>query len=623
MSLYRTLVASLIFLAPTTLHAARQMESLDRGLVAVQVPGTGVYVGWRMFGNDPPGIAFNLYRDKAKLNSSPITSSTNYMDPDGKADSIYYVRPVIGGVEQEPSAPAKVWPHQYIDIPVQQVPGDPNWTYSLNDAAIGDLDGDGRYELVVKRLPHGRGGGKMAMVEAYKLDGTFMWRINMGPNITAWEELNMIVYDFDGDGRAEVALKTSELTVFGDGRKIGDTNGDGKTEYWETATSSNAAREFMTEGPEFLSIVKGATGKELARVNYIGRDPIVQWGSPRHRLAQLAHRSNKFHMTPAYLDGERPSLVICRGIYHRIKMQAWNWRDGKLQPLWTWDSAREADPNYTGQGNHNLSVGDVDQDGKDEITYGGCVIDDNGKGLYSTGLGHGDAMHLSDMDPSRPGLEIWRCLEGGDYGCEFRDARTGQILIRYTSNRDTGRCCAADIDPRYPGYELWGPSGCPLYSCSGKIIAPAGPRSVNFAIYWDGDLLRELLDHKWLGPSVGAGVGEIDKWDYQDQKLVPLLIASGTYSCNYTKGTPMLQADLLGDWREEVIWRTKDNRKMRIYTTTIPTNYRIYTLMHDPQYRLAVAWQVCAYNQPPHPGFFLGHDMKLPAPTPDIRTAPK
>jgi len=378
----------------------------------------------------------------------------------------------------------------------------------------------------------------------------------------------------------------------------------------------------MTEGPEFLSIIEGYTGRELARTNYIGRDPISQWGKSGQNLSQLAHRSYKFHITPAYLDGEKPSLVICRGIYERMKMAAWNYRNGILQQIWTWDSA-DYDSSYNGQGNHNLSVGDVDKDGKDEIAYGGCVINDNGTGLYSTGLDHGDAMHLSDMDPCRPGLELWRCLEwaDGQYGTEFRDAGTGQNLIRYTATKDTGRCCAGDIDPRYLGYELWGSTGCPLYSCNGTVIRAASPSLMNFMIWWDDDLLREMLDHNWLGDPLRTGVGRIDKWNYNTSTLTTLLTATGTYSCNDTKGTPILQADILGDWREEVIWRTQDNRNMRIYTTIIPTQLRIYTLMHDPQYRLAIAWQVCGYNQPPHPGFYLGDGMNWPAPAPDIKLA--
>lgn len=600
----------------------RRMEDINRGVVAVKLTGMGVYVGWRVFGTDPAGIAFNVYRGSTKVNATPITDSTNYTDAGGSLSDVYSVRPVIDGQEKGCSETVSVWANQYLDIPVRQIPGDTGWTYTVNDGAVGDLDGDGKYEIVVKRLPPSIGVGNIAYIEAYRMDGTFMWRVCMGPNFTEWEEMNQIVYDFDGDGKAEVALKTSELTTFGDGTQIGDTNGDGKTDYSDSATYNGTARIFMTQGPEFLSILEGSTGRELARTDYIGREPISQWGTAGMNLEQLAHRSVKFHMTPAYLNGRTPSLVICRGIYHRSKMEAWNWQGGQLKKVWAWDSGECGDPNYDGQGNHNLSVGDVDQDGRDEIAYGGCVVDHNGKGLYSTGLKHGDAMHLSDMDPCRPGLEIWRCLETST-GAEYRDAKTGQILIQYKTTTDCGRACAGDVDPCHPGYELWAGTGCPLYSCDGTVINSTipSPLTINYMIYWDGDLQRELLDHTW-SDALGTGVGRIDKWYYQTTTRVTLLNATGAYSCNGTKGTPVLQADLLGDWREEVIWRTSDNRAMRLYTTIYPTTYRIFTLMHDPQYRVAVAWQVCGYNQPPHPGFYIGAGMTYPPALPNIVLVP-
>jgi rhamnogalacturonan endolyase len=599
----------------------RQMEDLDRGLVAVYRSGAGVYVSWRLFGADPAGVGFNVYRGSAKVNTTPVTDSTNYLDAGGTLSDVYSVRPVVDGQEKGCSEMVTTWPNQYLDIPVQQIPGDTGWTYQINDGAIGDLDGDGKYEIVVKRLPATDGAGHNAYVEAYRMDGTFLWRVSIGPNLLEWEELNPIVFDFDGDGKAEVALKTSEGTVFGNGSSIGDTNGDGITDY-SSSTVYNS-RWWIVDGPEFLSILEGSTGKELARTDYIRREPIVQWGLTTHNISQLGHRAEKFHMTPAYLDGKRPSLVICRGIYHREKMEAWNWRDGALTRLWAWDSAGEADPNYDGQGNHNFSVGDVDQDGRDEIAYGGCVVDHNGKGLYSTGLDHGDAIHMSDMDPSRQGLEIWRCLEwaDGQYGFEFRDACTGQNLIRRTATKDCGRCCAGDIDPRYPGYELWGSTGCPLYSCNGTVISAASPVDMNFMIHWDGDLGGELVDH-YFNTATRMGNPKIEKWNHESGTLTLLLTDTLTSSCNDTKGTPTLQADLFGDWREEVIYRSIDNRFMRVYITNIPTTYRIFTLMHDPQYRLAAAWQVCGYNQPPHPGFYLGNGMTYPPALPDIVLVP-
>jgi len=304
----------------------------------------------------------------------------------------------------------------------------------------------------------------------------------------------------------------------------------------------------------------------------------------------------------AYLDGEKPSLVMCRGYYTRAVLVAWNWRDGKLTRVWTFDSddGTAGNRDYRGQGNHNLSVGDVDGDGRDEIVYGACCIDHDGRGLYSTGLGHGDAMHLSDMDPDRPGLEVWAIHENPShpYGANLRDAATGAVIWGAQA-ADVGRGVCMDLDPRYRGYECWASGISGLYNCTGQRISDFKPRSCNFGVWWDGDLLREILDSN-----------KITKWDWEKASEITLVTAQGCTSNNGTKSTPCLCADILGDWREEVIWRTTDNRHLRIYTTTIPTAHRLYTLMHDPQYRLSVAWQNVAYNQPTQPGFYLGDGME-------------
>jgi rhamnogalacturonan endolyase len=319
----------------------------------------------------------------------------------------------------------------------------------------------------------------------------------------------------------------------------------------------------------------------------------------------------------AYLDGERPSLVMCRGYYTRSVLAAWNWRNGNLTHLWTFDTddGTPGNESYRGQGNHNLSVGDVDRDGKDEIIYGACVIDDNGKGLYSTGLGHGDAMHFSDLDPDHPGLEVFNIQERfDDAGANLRDAATGEILWEKPSvqtatfGRDRcegpGRGLCINIDPRYRGSECWvaGNGGIVgLFSAKGEMICETSPRSCNFAAWWDDDLLREILDRNFIA-----------KWNWQQSTLDILFTATECYSINGSKATPNLSADLFGDWREEVIWRTRDNNELRIYTTTIPSDRRFVTLMHDPVYRLAIAWQNVGYNQPPHTSYYIGEDMDAP-----------
>jgi rhamnogalacturonan endolyase len=603
----------IFFLSTNTLHAQRQMENLARGVVAVNQDDGKVYIGWRMFGTDPEKIAFNVYRDKTKINSQPITNSTNFVDNNSSADSVYTVRAVIDGQEGKPTAPAKVWNQNYISIPLQTPEG-----CTPGDASVGDLDGDGEYEIVLKqemrpRDNSQRGTTGQTRLEAYKMGGTFMWRINLGQNIREGAHYTQfMVYDLDGDGRAEVACKTADGTVDGKGKVIGDPN----------ANYVNDSGMIL-DGPEFLTIFDGKTGAELVTADYVpprGGDG-SGWGDSN------GNRVDRFLACVAYLDGERPSLVMCRGYYTRAVLAAWNYRDGKLTKVWTFDSddGTEGNQAYRGQGNHNLSVGDVDSDGKDEIIFGACAIDDDGTGLYSTGMGHGDAMHLSDIDPNRAGLEVWAIHENPRHpnGANLRDARTGEVIFGLEL-RDPGRGLAMDIDPRYPGYECWANNSDGLYSCKGEKISDTKPNSCNMGIWWDGDLLREILDGRGGGRRSGRGGAYIDKWDYVNG-TVSRLLNGADYNCvtnNGSKANPCLCADIFGDWREEVIWRTTDGNELRIFTTTIPTEHRIYTLMHDPVYRLAVVWQNVAYNQPAHTGFYLGESMKSP-PRPKIRLANK
>ncbi len=601
-------VIILLIMSIAPLKAQRQMEKLDRGLVAVQV-SNGVFISWRILGSEWIGVSYNLYRKSEKLNPEPITGASNFLDSSGNLESEYFVRAVINDIEQESSDTIKPWSQNYYDIPLRDIPG----TYELNEASVGDLDGDGDFEIVLKR-PSTDMSAEPAythLLEAYHMDGSHMWTIDYGPNHLAPQQNNFIVYDLDGDGSAEVITKTSDGGIDGTGIEMGDTDGDGIINYRFSATSDD-----ITQGPEYLSVYDGLTGRELERIDYISRDPLVQWGEPGMSLTQLAHRADAVMLAVIYADGKNPSLVMCRGIYHRTKMVALNYKNEKFKEIWRFDS-EEWPEEFRGQGNHSLSVADVDQDGCDEIVYGSMTIDHDGTGLNSTGLGHGDALHVSDMDQDRPGLEVWQALEQGPhYGGTYRDARTAEIMIQYFGNRDMGRACAGDITSSYPGYEMWGGTECPIYSSNGTVIGPDKILPANFMVWWDGDLLREILDHQWLGTAAGVGIGTISKYDGSDD--VNILTANGTYSINGTKGNPTLSADILGDWREEVIWRTADNKALRIYTSTELTPHRIYSLMHDPQYRLAIAWQMNAYNQPPHPGFYLGTGMDSIPPPPLI-----
>lgn len=589
----------------TEAAGTRQMEFLDRGVVAVKT-GTGVFVSWRLLGTEGSNVSFNVYRDGTKVNASPITNSTNLQDASGTSSSKYTVRAVVGGTEQSASAAASVWGNNYLSVPLSipaggTTPDGVAYTYSANDASAGDLDGDGEYELIVKWDPSNSKDNSQSgytgevFIDAYKLNGTRLWRISLGKNIRAGAHYTQfMVYDLDGDGKAEVAMKTADGSKDGTGTVIGDASKDYRN-----------SSGYVLSGPEFLTIFNGQTGKALSTVNYEpARGNVSDWGD------NYGNRVDRFLAAIAYLDGERPSLVMARGYYTRTVLVAYNWRNGQLTKQWTFDSNTSGNSGYAGQGNHNLSVADVDGDGKDEIIYGAMAVDDNGKGLYTTGLHHGDAMHLSDLDPDRAGLEVFQVHETpSNAGVEFRDARTGQLIWGIPTTKDIGRGMAADIDPRYKGAEVWADGG--LYTAKGQKIGTTLPSSTNFGIWWDGDLLRELLDSN-----------RIDKWDYANSKTVNLLTASGVSSNNGTKSTPNLQADLFGDWREEVVWRTSDSSALRIYTTTAVTDKRIYTLMHDPVYRLGIAWQNVAYNQPPHTGFYLGEGMSTP-PVPNIHYAGK
>ncbi|MEK4362532.1 rhamnogalacturonan lyase [Paenibacillus sp. FSL M8-0212] len=579
------------------------MEYLDRGVVAVKT-GTGVFVSWRLLGTEGSNVSFNVYRDGTKVNATPITNSTNLQDASGTSSSKYTVRAVVSGTEQAASAAASVWGNNYLSVPLSvpaggTTPDGVAYTYSANDASAGDLDGDGEYELIVKWDPSNSKDNSQSgytgevFIDAYKLNGTRLWRISLGKNIRAGAHYTQfMVYDLDGDGKAEVAMKTADGTKDGTGVVIGDASKDYRN-----------SSGYVLSGPEFLTVFNGQTGKALSTVNYEpARGNVSDWGD------NYGNRVDRFLAAIAYLDGERPSLVMARGYYTRTVLVAYNWRNGQLTKQWTFDSNTSGNSGYAGQGNHNLSVADVDGDGKDEIVYGAMAVDDNGKGLYTTGLHHGDAMHLSDLDPDRPGLEVFQVHETpSNAGVEFRDAGTGQLIWGAKTTKDIGRGMAADIDPRYKGAEVWADGS--LYTAKGQKLGTTLPSSTNFGIWWDGDLLRELLDSN-----------RIDKWNYANNTTMNLLTASGVSSNNGTKSTPNLQADLFGDWREEVVWRTNDSSALRIYTTTAVTDKRLYTLMHDPVYRLGIAWQNVAYNQPPHTGFYLGEGMNTP-PVPNIRYA--
>ncbi len=597
-------------LAAVPATGARQIERLDRGVVAVPAIDGGNLVSWRLLATDAQAVGFNLYRDGVKLNAAPLTGATNYRDTTGTAAATYAIKVVVNGREQDRAFSARVWQAGYGNIPIQQPAAGTNpdgsaFTYTANDASVGDLDGDGRYEIVLKWDPSNSKDNAQSgvtgpvILDAYTLDGRRLWRINLGRNIRAGAHYTQfMVQDFDGDGRAEVVMKTADGTTDGEGRVIGDAAADHRN-----------AGGYILRGPEFLTVFQGATGRALSTIKYVpGRHPNTENPTPT-QLSQIwgdnyGNRSDRFLAGVAYLDGSRPSIIMGRGYYTRSTIAAFDFRNGQLTQRWFFDSAAQNNSDYAGQGNHNLSIADVDNDGRDEVIYGSMAINDDGTPMWSARVngikvGHGDALHVGDLDPNRPGLERFGVHEdfagNGGIAATMMDARTGQVLWTVSGNRDNGRGVSADIDPRYVGEENWSARHAGLMTANGTVISSAKPAQTNFAIWWDGDRLREFLDGT-----------TISKWDWTTGTTKTVLSMTGTISANGTKATPALAADILGDWREEVVMAAADNQSLRIYATPYATDTRLVTLMHDPVYRNSVAWQNVAYNQPTHTGFYLG-----------------
>jgi rhamnogalacturonan endolyase len=612
----------LLLMLSSTAFSQRRMEYLNRGMYAVSENNGKAFVSWRLLATDAEGIAFNIYRSTGKakavkLNKQPITQTTTYHDEavDTLQNNTYYVKAVLKGKEAETgnSFVLKAHAKPYLSISLRTPPG-----YAPNDASVGDVDGDGEYEIILHQVGRSHDNSQAGytdppIFQAYKLDGTFLWQINLGKNIREGAHYTQfIVYDLDGDGKAEVAMKTADGTIDAKGKVIGDSGKD-----WRNNSG------YILSGPEYLTIFNGLTGEAMATVDYIAPRYPSSLTPSTQELKDMwgdgyGNRMDRFLGCVAYLDGVHPSLVMTRGYYTRTVLAAWNWGGGNLSNIWTFDSDDASGLNrmYRGQGNHNLTVADVDDDGKDEIVFGAMTIDDNGKGLYSTKLGHGDALHVSDLDPDRPGLEVFDIQERfDDAGANFRDAKTGEVIWKKASvkagadGEGPGRGLALDIDPRYKGYECWvaGAGITGVFDCKGNKIADNSP-ACNMGIFWDGDVLSEILN----GTSVA-------KWNYNESRANKIFDARD-FDCvqnNGTKSNPCLSADILGDWREELICRTRDNNELRIFSTTIPTEKRFYTFMQNPQYRLSIVWQNVAYNQPPHTSFYVGEGMAMP-PMPNI-----
>ncbi len=582
--------------APAYDLAKMQREKLGRGVIAVRQNADEVFVTWRYLSRDAMDTAFDVYRDGKKINKQPIKDVTFFVDKN-KGGGVYSVKPA-GRNEKSVSwtLPADA-PIGYVNIPLDRpeggtAPDGREYTYAPNDASIGDVDGDGEFEIILKWDPSNSHDNSHAgytgnvYLDCYKLDGTKLWRIDLGRNIRAGAHYTQfMVYDLDGDGSAEIVVKTADGTVDGKGKVIGNADADHRNK-----------NGYILEGPEFLTVFSGRTGEALDTIDYIpARGKVTDWGDP------YGNRVDRFLAAVAYLDGVKPSVVMCRGYYTRTVLAAFDWDGKKLKHRWTFDSGSSPENKaYRGQGNHSLQVADVNGDGKDEIIYGSMAINNDGTGLYSTGLGHGDAMHVTQFSPDLPGLQLWQCHESGKNGATLRDAATGEILFQVKSDKDVGRCSAADIDPTNPGLEMWASHGVGMRNIKGeKMPLPEKPKlPINMFVWWDGDLLREMLDGN-----------TVSKWDWKAHTAKPLVQFEGASSNNGTKSTPCLQADITGDWREEVLLRSNENDALRLYISTIPTEYRFHTFLEDPVYRLSIVTQNVGYNQPTQPGFYFGPDL--------------
>ena len=624
-----------------------QMEKLDRGLVVIPI-GTTRTLSWRFLGTDDEGkTTFNILRDGETI----VENRYETFYKDNKGGSSYQIVTLVDGVPVDTTAAVKPWDKNYLPVKLQRPQAGSDYSYSPNDCSVGDVDGDGQYEIFVKWDPsnskdNSQGGitGNV-YIDCYRLDGTFLWRVDLGKNIRAGAHYTQFqVYDYDGDGRAEMMCKTAPGSLDGKGNYVNQaaTNATIKaasnTKVWRTSDGR------INGGHEYLTVFNGLTGEAVHTIAYFPNrnatttlseaEGSFNWDdrSGKTDKGSYGNRGERYLAATAYLDGPEghASGIFCRGYYTFAYIWAVDFDGTELKHRWlhmsdTKTTYKVMDANhktstYKGtictsglgrytmyaNGNHNMSIADVDGDGKDEIIWGSAALDDDGKMLYAVGFGHGDAIHLADLDPDRPGLELFDIHEEkGTYAWDLHDAATGEIIWKGgQSGADNGRGLAADILGAR-GYEFWSAYGGfdsasrnqnPFNTLTGKQAGSTKP-SMNFRIYWDGDLMDELLDGTTISKYGGSALGVGN---------TPIGSLGSPASCNGTKATPCLSADIFGDWREELIlWSTTDNATLNIYTTTTGTKYRVPTLMHDHTYRMAICWQNNAYNQPPHLGYFL------------------
>ena len=635
------LLAMMVNVAFAQVTPTSQMEKLKRGLVVV--PGnSGEFVSWRFLGTDDEfNTTFDVLRD-GEVIAKDLASCTSYKDASGKATHQYRVVTKVNGVAVDTTEAVKPWSDVYYQLKLDRPTGT-DCTYSPNDCSVGDVDGDGEYELFVKWDPSNSKDNSQSgktgnvFIDCYKFDGTKLWRIDLGVNIRAGAHYTQfLVYDFDKDGKAELICKTAPGSKDGLGNYVNQATTDATISSTNNKVDYRNSNGYVLQGAEYLTVFNGETGAAVHTVWYnpnrnfgVGKaeNYSSSWGD------SYGNRGDRFLATVAYLDGpdKNPSAVMVRGYYTQAYLWAVDFDGKQLSTKWlhastsknyvelTIGDQKQPRKAYTkntsgksggsctmfGNGNHNISVADVDGDGCDEIIFGSAAVDHDGRLLYATGLGHGDAMHVSDLIPSRPGLEVFQIHEESPYGWDVHDAATGEIIWRGTGSDDNGRGIAAQLQASEYGFYFSSSNDRQQRSATTGEVASTKSTSLNFRIYWDGDLQDELLDGTKIDKWNGNGTTRVyingkNPYDY-----------NASSSCNGTKSTPNLQADIFGDWREELIlWSTTDNATLNIFTSAETTSYRVPTLMHDHVYRMGVTWQNAAYNQPPHLGYYLPDRFK-------------
>ena len=607
-----------------TAFAQRQTDHLDRGLIAMKVSG-GVYVSWRILAEEYYDVTYNVYRDGTKITNEPLSVS-NFTDKSGTTSSKYTVTAVIGGQEQEQCKASDVWVSSYKEIRLTHE--GIKSTLIPNDACCADVNGDGELEILMKfdnlsemEQSYPKNGPKIGGVdtkeysifEVLRQDGTRLWWVNCGPNMGDFQnnEQNIVAYDWDGDGKAEAIMRAADGTVIhkadGTTYTVGDKNVNHR------AATGGGTNWFMHDGAEYLVYMNGATGEVYQCIEY----PLKRLESGENDLNAAwgdgyGHRSSKHFFGAPYFDGKKPSIFLARGIYTRHKMIAYDVDPAthRLKERWRWYC--NANGPWKGNGYHNYCVADVDWDGRDEIVFGSMVIDDNGKGLSTTGLGHGDAEHVGDLNPYVHGHEIYACLEDHP-GNNYRDATTSQIYHRFVAGNDDGRCMAGNFTNSFPGGLGHSTREGAISLIRNEAVSGLDATGVdqNFRIYWDGDLCEETFNYV-NGKNTEGCIHKYGSW-------TPIYTCTGSMTNNDTKGTPCYQGDILGDWREEIIMRTAANN-IRIYSTPTATKFRNYSLWHDHQYRNAMVWQMCGYNQPPRPSYYLGEIEGITLAPPPLTT---